>query len=298
MRYRSRVKRNGTKSQHSVALALALLTFVHRVRDLEARRDAPPSSAGSQRRPRRRWRRARCQARNPGPLPRQQARRRSVPEPVVALPAVAAAPRVYARTRYVWIRPEPDASKEWIGYLWTGGSVALRSGKPVFGPGCMNWYAIEPRGYVCVDGNRATLDAKRCRVPRRPAVRARPELALAASIRRVARPHQRGGAPGFAAELPATAQCDSRTAKPTASAFDRRLQPRGERQRARLLAERGLSVATESERHTVSGGEVPRPDAGSRRAATARLLQGARIAPRIPSAQTASSAQPAKLFRA
>jgi lipoprotein-anchoring transpeptidase ErfK/SrfK len=43
--------------------------------------------------------------------------------------------------------------------LWTGGSVALKSTKPVYGPGCMEWYAIEPRGYVCVDGNRATLDA-------------------------------------------------------------------------------------------------------------------------------------------
>ncbi|MEI9948940.1 MAG: L,D-transpeptidase [Pseudomonadota bacterium] len=74
-------------------------------------------------------------------------------------PESPAAARVYARTRYVWIRPEPDAKKEWIGYLWTGGSVALKSVKPVFGPGCMNWYAIEPRGYVCVDGNRATLDA-------------------------------------------------------------------------------------------------------------------------------------------
>ncbi len=73
--------------------------------------------------------------------------------------AAAPGPRVYARTRYVWIRPEPDASKEWIGYLWTGGSVALKSAKPVYGPGCMEWYAIEPRGYVCVDGNRATLDA-------------------------------------------------------------------------------------------------------------------------------------------
>ncbi|MEI9942078.1 MAG: L,D-transpeptidase [Pseudomonadota bacterium] len=80
----------------------------------------------------------------------------AAPEAAASAPATA---RVYARTRYVWIRPEPDASKEWIGYLWTGGSVALRSVKPVFGPGCMNWYAIEPRGYVCVDGNRATLDA-------------------------------------------------------------------------------------------------------------------------------------------
>jgi lipoprotein-anchoring transpeptidase ErfK/SrfK len=83
----------------------------------------------------------------------------ALPELAVTPPAVEPEPRVYARTRYVWIRPEPDASKEWIGYLWTGGSVALKSSKPVYGPGCMNWYAIEPRGYVCVDGNRATLDA-------------------------------------------------------------------------------------------------------------------------------------------
>jgi len=81
------------------------------------------------------------------------------PDEPAAEPPASGAARIYARTRYVWIRPEPDANKEWIGYLWTGGSVALRSAKPVFGPGCMNWYAIEPRGYVCVDGNRATLDA-------------------------------------------------------------------------------------------------------------------------------------------
>ncbi len=76
----------------------------------------------------------------------------------VTPPSPPSAPRVYSRTRFVWIRPEPDASKEWIGYLWTGESVALKSKKPVYGPGCMEWYAIEPRGYVCVDGNRATLD--------------------------------------------------------------------------------------------------------------------------------------------
>jgi L,D-transpeptidase catalytic domain len=59
----------------------------------------------------------------------------------------------------VWIRPAPDASFEWIGYLWTGGSVRLKSTKPRYGPGCNTWYAIEPQGYVCVDGERATLDA-------------------------------------------------------------------------------------------------------------------------------------------
>jgi hypothetical protein len=70
----------------------------------------------------------------------------------------ADAPRVYAKSRFVWIRPEPDGSKEWIGYLWTGGSVKLRHKKPVYGPGCMEWYAVEPRGFVCVDGMHATLD--------------------------------------------------------------------------------------------------------------------------------------------
>lgn len=67
-------------------------------------------------------------------------------------------PRVYAKTRYVWIRPYPDSSLQWIGYLWYGGSAKLRGAKPVYGPGCDQWYAIEPRGYVCVDGKRATLD--------------------------------------------------------------------------------------------------------------------------------------------
>ncbi len=76
----------------------------------------------------------------------------------VAPAPVAAGPRVYAKTRFVWIRPEPDASKQWIGYLWTGESAQLVSGKPVYGPGCMYWYAVEPFGYVCVDGLRATLD--------------------------------------------------------------------------------------------------------------------------------------------
>jgi hypothetical protein len=66
---------------------------------------------------------------------------------------------VFAKTRFVWIRPEPDGETQWIGFLWFGGSVPLREPKPRSGPGCREWYAVEPRGYVCVDGNRATLDA-------------------------------------------------------------------------------------------------------------------------------------------
>jgi hypothetical protein len=74
------------------------------------------------------------------------------------LPEKPSGPRVFAKSRFVWIREYPDADMQWIGYLWTGGSVALKSERPVYGPGCEQWYAIEPKGYVCVDGKRATLD--------------------------------------------------------------------------------------------------------------------------------------------
>ena len=80
--------------------------------------------------------------------------------PVAKEPAQPEAPgmRVYAKTRFVWIRQEPDTSKQWIGYLWSGESAKLATGKPAYGPGCMTWYAVEPVGFVCVDGLRATLD--------------------------------------------------------------------------------------------------------------------------------------------
>jgi hypothetical protein len=70
------------------------------------------------------------------------------------------APRAYAKTRFVWIRSEPDIGTDWIGFLWSGGSTKLKSAKPRPGPGCETWYAVEPRGFVCVDGRRVTLDSK------------------------------------------------------------------------------------------------------------------------------------------
>lgn len=75
-------------------------------------------------------------------------------------PVPAEVPRLYAKTRHVWIYAEPDATKQWIGYLWSGGSVILRSTRPRYGIGCEFFYAIEPRGYVCTDGGRVTLDPK------------------------------------------------------------------------------------------------------------------------------------------
>ena len=66
---------------------------------------------------------------------------------------------MHAKTRFVWIRSQPDVATDWIGFLWSGGSAKLKSRKPRSGPGCETWYAIEPRGWVCADGQRATLDA-------------------------------------------------------------------------------------------------------------------------------------------
>jgi hypothetical protein len=67
--------------------------------------------------------------------------------------------RVYPLTRNVWVRPKPSSKDSWIGFLWFGNSVRLREAEARSGPGCAGlWYAIEPRGYVCVDERRATLD--------------------------------------------------------------------------------------------------------------------------------------------
>lgn len=69
-----------------------------------------------------------------------------------------ARPSVYAKTRYVWIREEPDGDTQWIGYLWIGGQVARRSSETRSSPACKTWYPVEPRGWVCVNGENATLD--------------------------------------------------------------------------------------------------------------------------------------------
>ncbi len=69
-------------------------------------------------------------------------------------------PRVYAKSRFVWIRERPTSKVQWIGFLWSGGSTKLKSLKPHYGPGCQKWYEVEPKGFVCADGDRATLDPK------------------------------------------------------------------------------------------------------------------------------------------
>jgi hypothetical protein len=74
-------------------------------------------------------------------------------------PVIDDGPRVYAKTRFVWIYPEPDANLEWVGYLTTAGSAPLKTGTKRFGPGCTGpFYELVPMGFVCVDEKRATLD--------------------------------------------------------------------------------------------------------------------------------------------
>ncbi|HEX6272282.1 MAG TPA: L,D-transpeptidase [Polyangiaceae bacterium] len=105
-------------------------------------------------------------ARAPSPSAAAPAPGATVPSPTPSAGALAepkrpvddGAPRVHAKTRFVWIRSEPDSGTDWIGFLWSGGSVKLKSQKARPGPGCETWYAVEPRGWVCVDGKRVTLD--------------------------------------------------------------------------------------------------------------------------------------------
>jgi hypothetical protein len=78
---------------------------------------------------------------------------------VAPKPSSSPLPHLFSKARFVWIQPRPDADGDWLGYLWTGGSVALKSDEPHYGPGCDGaWYEVEPRGFVCADGRRATLD--------------------------------------------------------------------------------------------------------------------------------------------
>ena len=95
------------------------------------------------------------------------------PAPPIAITPPAAAPsvaapiaipppgrRIYAKTRFVWVHYEPNATSGWLGFLWLGGYADVKGDGPVQGgPGCNAWYAVEPRGFVCADGSGATTDA-------------------------------------------------------------------------------------------------------------------------------------------
>ena len=68
--------------------------------------------------------------------------------------------RIAAIGPHVWIMPKPANEGLAFGNLRIGTSVRLRQPGRVDGPGCRRgWYAVEPRGYVCLT-ERATLDTK------------------------------------------------------------------------------------------------------------------------------------------
>jgi len=115
-----------------------------------------------------------CNRRSPSTLPAAEAPSdEPTPAPVatvavdtpVALPPNAflpndGVPRIYAKSRYVWVNYKPEARSGWTGFLWVGGWAVLREPKPVRGDGACpgGWYAVEPWGYVCDDGVTATTN--------------------------------------------------------------------------------------------------------------------------------------------
>lgn len=67
-------------------------------------------------------------------------------------------PRIYAKSMQTWIYAEPRVSAAKLGYMRLGSSVPINP-KPVTTSGCpKGWYALIPRGFVCVD-NASTLSA-------------------------------------------------------------------------------------------------------------------------------------------
>lgn len=70
--------------------------------------------------------------------------------------------RIWSRAHTTWIWRTPSRRRpahDRLGYLRVGQALALRQAAPVRGVGCRRgFYAVEPRGYVCLD-RTATLDA-------------------------------------------------------------------------------------------------------------------------------------------
>lgn len=83
------------------------------------------------------------------------------------------ATRIWSRGQTTWVQAEPKRSKNALGYVRMGQSLALRPEAPVKGPGCSGqWYPVEPYGWVCsdrtasVDGGSRWLSAMAHAAPR------------------------------------------------------------------------------------------------------------------------------------
>jgi hypothetical protein len=78
-------------------------------------------------------------------------------------PAKAASPepraRMAALAHFAYVYKKPAAKGLALGYIRMGTSVPLKSTTKVEGEGCARgWYAVEPRGYVCLNPRTTTLD--------------------------------------------------------------------------------------------------------------------------------------------
>jgi hypothetical protein len=89
------------------------------------------------------------------------------PAPAPARPEAARGLRIAATESFERITLEPRWDSPVIGLFRAGQSVAVRGDGPVTGPSIatcgQGWYAVEPRGYVCV-GRASTLDLSDPRV--------------------------------------------------------------------------------------------------------------------------------------
>lgn len=94
---------------------------------------------------------------SPAPESPAAAKSQASASPVVFPPG----DRIYAKARHVWIQRAPQSGQGWIGYLTLGGSVRLYEGDKekarMIGPGCKEWFRVEPDGFVCL-GAETTLD--------------------------------------------------------------------------------------------------------------------------------------------
>ena len=80
------------------------------------------------------------------------------PPPSASAPEPPLAPRVYVKAHSLAIHADATLKGDWIGILVAGDSVPLRGERPASAHECASVRAIEPRGWVCVDGDSATLD--------------------------------------------------------------------------------------------------------------------------------------------
>jgi hypothetical protein len=91
------------------------------------------------------------------PLPSLRPQQAPVAASDKAKPSSGKAPFLASIAMRTWIYQQPDEFSVKLGYLRAGARLR-RSPKAAGTSGCKGgWYAVEPRGYVCV-GNGATLD--------------------------------------------------------------------------------------------------------------------------------------------